>query len=82
LLKTPKHILQEDELSVLLKALDFYAKNKYATSGKNSDIAVGIAKELRNKAGWLRNSAPKTIADDIVEEVNIQQPKRCKVCED
>lgn len=89
MLETPKHTLQDEELSVLLKALDYYAKNTFAISNREGDVAVEIARELRNKAGWLRYepSRPQEKAeveesDSIVDEESIHPKKVCKVCED
>ena len=76
--KVPRHTLQDEELSVLLKALDYYVINGDAIGRLDYNIASKMAKELRNKAGWTGYSKPSTDEEDRYSEPH----KTCEVCDD
>ncbi len=72
--KLPKHILQDEELSVILKALETFV----STDVDEESMAHNLAQELRNKAGWSGYSKPSTDEGEQVPEPY----KACKVCDD
>jgi len=75
----PKHTLQDEELVVLLKALDYYAKIPLDLGDGSEVIAENIAKELRNKAGWEKYSKSQV---DEIEKMPSHLHQTCEVCDD
>jgi len=57
-----KYTLQEDDLTVILKALDQY--KVVAANEKEREIAGKLAKEMREVAGWKHLSYHKNPNDD------------------
>jgi len=75
----PRHTLQDEELVVLLKALDYYAKIPIDLGDGSEAIALKMAKELRNKAGWEKYSESQ---DDEIEKIPSHLHQTCEVCDD
>ena len=81
--KVPKYILQDEELAILLKALDLFKAMKKAddysiNSKEDYKIASKMAKELRTKAGWEKYSKP----DKEVLKIPPGLQQSCEVCDD
>ena len=72
----PKHILHDEELTVVLKALEQY-RSKHI---KEVTLAQNIAMSLRNKAGWEGYEKPDKPAKELEELPN--ENKLCSVCND
>jgi len=70
----PKHTLQDEELSIILRALESFV----STDVEEESLAQNLAKELRNKAGWSGYSKPSTDEGDRCSEPY----KACEVCDD
>jgi hypothetical protein len=74
----PRHTLQDEELVVLLKALDYYAKIPMDLGDGSEVIALKMAKELRSKAGWEMYSK----SQKEIKKIPSHLQQACEVCDD
>ena len=71
--KLPKKTLQDEELTVILKALESYV----ATDIDEEVLAHDLAMDLRNRAGW-KGYYPKKSIDDYPSDLPQDRMKQFK----
>ena len=77
----PRHTLQDEELVVLLKALDSFKANICSLDCytlEDYKIAGEIAKNLRKKAGWEAYSK----SQDEIKKIPSHLQQACEECDD